>query len=68
MANNFIERYKITENKNQFKRWAHLKSQGKAVRSFEGERIANCWLSCPNTLKPSKQITALKFRAKCGGG
>jgi hypothetical protein len=53
-----IERYKIRAKRNELTRWANLTSQGKAVRSFEGDRIANCWLSYPY-----KHTVALKFCA-----
>jgi hypothetical protein len=58
-----IDQYKARQKKKEITRWASLKSQGKAVKAFESDKIANAWLMKPQILKPSKYITALKFRA-----
>jgi hypothetical protein len=58
-----IDQYKAREKKKEIARWASLESQGKAVKAFAGNKIANAWLMKPQILKPSKYITALKMRA-----
>ena len=58
-----IDNYKAREKKKEIMRWASLQSQGKSVRSFIKNKIANAWLINPQILKPSKYITALKMRA-----
>jgi hypothetical protein len=57
-----LNQYKTRAYNSELQRWAHLKSQGKAVKAFEGDQIANQWLTHPTILNPSKYITALKLR------
>jgi hypothetical protein len=58
-----IDRYRAGERRRETARWASLQSQGKAAKSFVGNKVANAWLKNPQLLKPSKYITALKMRA-----
>jgi hypothetical protein len=58
-----LTQYKSREKKNEFKKWASLRSQGKAVKAFREDRISNAWLINPKVFGPSRYITALKVRA-----
>ena len=58
-----LRHYKKREKRKELKRWESLKTQGKAVKAFKDDNIANAWLVNPKTLKPSKYVTALKMRA-----
>jgi hypothetical protein len=55
-----INQYK-TRGK-ELARWASLRSQGQAVKTFT-DNIANAWLLEPRIFRPSKYATALKMRA-----
>jgi hypothetical protein len=58
-----IDAYKAREKKKDIASWASLQSQGKAIKSFTEDKIANAWLINPQLLRPSKYITAIKMRA-----
>jgi hypothetical protein len=58
-----IDRYRAREKRKELKRWASLKSHGKAIKAFANNGVANAWLSSPTIFRPSKYITALKLRA-----
>jgi hypothetical protein len=62
-----VDKYRAREKKLELKRWARLKSQGKAVAFFTEDKIGNCWLKNTDILKPIKFITALKTRANVAG-
>jgi hypothetical protein len=42
-----IDKYKTREKKQELKRWARLKSQGKAVSAFSKDKIGNSWQKNP---------------------
>jgi hypothetical protein len=58
------DQYKAREKKKVLTRWASLKSQGKAVKAFMEDDIANARLFNPKIFWPSKYVTAVKMRAK----
>ncbi len=58
-----ITKAKRRQQKGYLKAWSELKTQGKAVHSFKGDGIGNCWLRDPSLLKSSRLITALQMRA-----
>jgi hypothetical protein len=58
-----LVQYKSREKKNELKKWASLRSQGKAVKAFQDDRISNAWLIIPKVFGPSRYTTALKMRA-----
>jgi hypothetical protein len=51
----------------ELKEWSMLPSKGKAVLSFTNDKHENCWLYKPNLLKPSRFLTALRFRSGTTG-
>jgi hypothetical protein len=57
-----VDRYKTREKKVELARCASLQSQGKAVKAFTNNNIANECLLNPKILRPSKFVTALKMR------
>jgi hypothetical protein len=58
-----LVQYQSREKKNELKKWAALKSQGKAVKAFKDDNISNAWLINPKVFRPSRYITALRMRA-----
>lgn len=62
-----VEKFKAQEKRQEIKEWALLKSQGKAVSAYTENKVGNNWLIKPETLKPSKYITALKMRTNVAG-
>jgi hypothetical protein len=62
-----LEKHKARMKEKATKEWAQLKSQGKAVPAFIGDKIGNAWLSNSTIFRPSKFITALKLRANVAG-
>ncbi|KAK3920932.1 Retrovirus-related Pol polyprotein from type-1 retrotransposable element R2 [Frankliniella fusca] len=58
-----ITKAKHRQQKGYLRAWSMLKAQGKAVQSFRGDGIGNCWLRDPSLLKSSRLITALQMRA-----
>jgi hypothetical protein len=62
-STNQIDKHKARMKEKELREWAQLKSQGKAVSAFVGDRIGNSWLASSTIFRPSKSITALKLRA-----
>jgi hypothetical protein len=62
-----IDQYKTREKKMELTRCASLQSQGKVVKAFTDNRIANACLLNPKILRPSKFLTALKMKADVAG-
>jgi hypothetical protein len=53
--------------RSELAKWASLVSQGKSVKSFADNKIANAWLTNKKLLKPGNFISALRLRANVAG-
>lgn len=57
-----IDRFKMQAKQTEKSNWASLKSQGKGVKKYRGDRVGNCLLYNLQMLSSNRFITALKLR------
>jgi hypothetical protein len=62
-----LDRHKSVMKRSELAKWASLVSQGKSVKSFADNKIANAWLTNKKLLKPGNFISALRLRANVAG-
>jgi hypothetical protein len=62
-----LDRHKSSMKRSELAKWASLVSQGKSVKSFADNKIANAWLTNKKLLKPGNFISALRLRANVAG-